>query len=539
MNLSLGTKYHRWLYFIGLMAVAVGLSVSKAVISIGVIWLVANWVWEGGFQAKWRLLQARKSIFILISVFALHLLGLLWTSDLQEGLKDIRIKLPLLLVPLVIGTSEPLTKKQFESILILFSVGVIIASLRTYFIVVGIIPKKVTDIREASDLVSLIRLALFSALTIMFCGRWFFRETKWPVKLLCIITTAWLMYFMVYMQSLTGIVVLLAAIILIGIIMAALNKQRKALFVMLGVVAVVISIGGFYVYRAYKDFYALRGNEIPRLYQTSVTGHPYEHQLDVPMYENGNKVMVNICWIDLMLEWNKRSKIEFHGGYDPKGNYIPYTLVRYMSSRGLMKDSIGMSQLSDEEIRAIEQGSTNYKDKERNPLERRAYQVFWETYNYSAGGNPSGSSVMMRFVVGDAALHAISQRPLIGTGTGSQKKTYDAYYTEHGTLLNEKFQWLHAHNQFLSIAVTLGIPATLFFLFSLWWPARDMRRWKNYLYLAFFVIVTLSFLDDDTLETQQGVTFFAFFNALLLYAMPFVALTAPQKKEILSASNPN
>jgi hypothetical protein len=26
--------------------------------------------------------------------------------------------------------------------------------------------------------------------------------------------------------------------------------------------------------------------------------------------------------------------------------------------------------------------------------------------------------------------------------------------------------------------------------------------------------------DDDTLETQQGVNFYAFFNAVLLFAMP-------------------
>ena len=136
----------------------------------------------------------------------------------------------------------------------------------------------------------------------------------------------------------------------------------------------------------------------------------------------------------------------------------------------------------------------------------------------------------MRVVVAQTALQAVGDHPWIGTGTGSQKKTYDSYYTAHGTKLSENYQWLHAHNQFLSVAVTLGIPAMLFFIFTLWWPVRNMRRWKSYLYLAFFVIVVLSFLDDDTLETQQGATFYAFFNALLLYAMPFVSsLTGKQK----------
>lgn len=538
MNFTFGEKYHRLLYFVGLMGIAAGLSVSKALISIGVIWIGINWIWEGGYAAKWRLLLARKSVLILISVFFLHLIGLLWTPDFNEGLKDIRIKLPLFVIPLVVGTSSPLSRKQFEAILIIFSVGVLVASLRTYLIVVGIIPKKMTDIRQASDLVALIRLALFSALTIMFCGRWFIRHSQWYIRLGCVLTTAWLLYFMVYMQSLTGMVVLLVSITIIAIIMAVLNKRRKALLGILAVMLIGIVFGGRYVLSAYNEFYALRGNEVPKLYQFSPTGKRYEHHIDKPMYENGNKVMANICWVDLMYEWNKRSDVPFHGGRDRKGNQIPYTIVRYLASKGLMKDSVGMAQLTDQEIKEIENGVTNYRDKERNPLERRAYQVFWETYNYFNGGNPSGSSITMRFVVVGTALNVIGDHPWIGTGTGSQQTAYDEFYTKHGTVLSEKFQWLHAHNQFLSIAVTLGIPAAVFFIFSLWWPARSMRRWKSYLYLAFFVIVVLSFLDDDTLETQQGVTFYAFFNALLLYGMPFVASVVGQKNNSSSPSDP-
>jgi hypothetical protein len=534
MNFTFGEKYHRWLYFIGLMGIAAGLSISKVLISIGVIWIGVNWIWEGGYAAKWRLLLARKSVLILISIFLLHLIGLLWTPDMNEGLRDVRIKLPLLVIPLVVGTSAPLSRKQLETILILFSIGVLIASIRTYLIVVGIIPKKMIDIRQASDLVPLIRLALFSAMTIMLCGRWFIRNTQWFIRVACLLTTAWLIYFMVYMQSLTGLVVLLGSISIIAVIMSVLNRKRKVLIAMVAVVLLGVVFAGRYVMRAYNDFYALRGNEVPVLYAVSPTGYPYEHHIDQPMYENGNKVMANVCWVDLMVEWNKRSDVAFHGGRDRKGNYIPYTIVRYLASKGLMKDSVGMSNLTNEEIREIENGVTNYKDKERNPLERRAYQVFWETYNYFAGGNPSGSSITMRFVVVGTAINTIKAHPWIGTGTGGQTIAYNKYYSEQGTELTEKWQWLHAHNQFLSIAVTLGIPAALFFIFSLWWPARTMRRWKSYLYLAFFVIVVLSFLDDDTLETQQGATFYAFFNALLLYAMPFVSSVPTMKQETTS-----
>jgi hypothetical protein len=35
--------------------------------------------------------------------------------------------------------------------------------------------------------------------------------------------------------------------------------------------------------------------------------------------------------------------------------------------------------------------------------------------------------------------------------------------------------------------------------------------------VVFFIIIFMSMLTEDTLETQAGATFFAFFNALLLF----------------------
>lgn len=527
MDLTFGTKYHRWLYFMGLVLIAAGLSVSKVLVSIGTIWIGVNWIWEGNYLAKWRLLLARKSVLLLVSIFVLHVIGLLWSPDLNDGTRDVRIKLPLLVLPFVVGTSSPLNRKQFEALLLLFLAGVLFASIRTMLIATDVIHKKIIDLRQASDLVPLIRLAIFSALSILFLGRWFIRDKRWLTRVGCVLGSLWLVCVMFYMQSLTGLVVLIGSATIIAIFIVVRSGNKKLLLALLGAVGVVLCIGGYSIGKAYNDFYALRGNEMPKLYTHSPTGKPYSHQLNVPIYENGNKVMVNVCWYDLMLEWAKRSEVDFHQGRDRKAGYIPFTIMRYLSSRGLPKDSVGLSKLIDQEIVDIENGTTNYLDKERNPLEKRAYQVFWETYNYFGGGDPSGSSITTRLEVIGAAVHSIKQSPWIGSGTASQSMVYTKYYEGRGSRLNEKYQWMHAHNQFLSFAVTLGIPATLFFLFSLWWPARSMRRWNNYLYLAFFVVTLLSFLDDDTLETQQGVVFYAFFNALFLYAMPFVSSLIP------------
>jgi len=511
----------------GLMLIAAGLSTSKVVLSIGTIWIGVNWIWEGNYNAKFRLLLARKSVLVIISIFFVHLIGLLWTSDFHDGFRDVRIKIPLLVIPFVIGTSEPLNKKQFESLLLLFSLGVLVASIRTYLIASGLIHKKIFDLRQASDLVTLIRLALFAALSIFFYGRWFIRNKHWYIRLACVVCSVWLLFFMIYMQSLTGLVVLVSSTILIAFITTIHNKKRNAMLAMLAIFVLALGYGAYSIGKAYSDFYALNDRPAPKLLTHSATGRPYEQQVQIPIYENGNKVMVNLCWQDMMIEWNKRSEVPYSDGRDRKGGYIQYTLARYLASRNLSRDSTGMSKLSDAEIRDIEKGCTNYREKDRNPLEKRAYQVFWETYNYFSGGDPSGSSIAMRMEAVSAALYSIEKRPWIGGGTGSQNVAYYEYYAQSKSRLHQKYRWLHAHNQFISFAVTFGIPFAIFFVFALWWPARSMHRWKSYLYLAFFVIVTLSFLDDDTLETQQGVVFFAFFNALFLYAMPFLSLVFP------------
>ena len=46
------------------------------------------------------------------------------------------------------------------------------------------------------------------------------------------------------------------------------------------------------------------------------------------------------------------------------------------------------------------------------------------------------------------------------------------------------------------------------------------KKNRNYLYLIFMFIMMLSMFTEDTIETQIGVTLFAFFNSFLVFAMP-------------------
>ncbi|MDQ3112314.1 MAG: O-antigen ligase family protein [Bacteroidota bacterium] len=476
---------------------------------------------EQNFKPKWRLFNARPAIGIVMAIVVLHFIGIAWSPDQHAAWNDLKIKLPLFIVPLIIGTTQPLSKKMFELLLLTFVLAVFVSTVSTMLIANGIIPPKkpITNLRDASVFVPLIRLSLMCALSVFFLGRWIVREKKIITKVVAALLIVWFLWFLQYMQSLTGLVILFLGGFILVVSMLFIYRRKMAAIALIAVFIVGVSTAGIFANHFYEKYFTMLPVDTANLNSPTKYGNPYAHDLNYPMIENGNQVMVYYCWPELDSAWSKRSEIPFTGK-DINGDQLCFTALRYLSSTGSKKDADAIEKLSDDEIHAIEHGATNALDKERSPLERRAYQVCWELYHYYHGGSPSGNSVTMRMEFAQTALQTIRQHPWAGVGTGGQQKSYEAAYHSYGTKLEREYQWMHAHNQFLSIGVCLGIPALLYFIFSLWYAPRRMKRWRSYLYLAFFLVLCMSFFDDDTLETSQGVNFFAFFNALFLFAMP-------------------
>lgn len=540
---------------------AASLSLGKFLIGASLFTLSFNWLFEGNrpdpiwvhykgrwkdfslkiffrdlleenFKPKWRLFKSRPAIPVVMVIVVLHFIGILWSPDQQAAWNDLKIKLPLLIVPLIIGTTQPLNKKLFELLLLTFVIAVFISTVSTMLIANGILPTKkvITNLRDASVFVPLIRLSLMCALSVFFLGRWIVREKKLILRISATLLIGWFLWFLQYMQSLTGLVILFAGGFALVVIMFFIYRKRTAAFVLIGIFIVGMGVVGYAANHYYKKYFTIHPIDKEHMNALTKYGKPYEHDLKYPMIENGNRVMVYYCWPELDSAWNKRSKIPF-AGKDINGDPLCFTLMRYLASTNTRRDAHAIEMLSDEEVRAIEHGATNELDKERTPIERRVYQVCWELYHYFNGASPSGNSVTMRMEFAQTALRTIKAHPWIGVGTGGQKKAYADVYHSYGTKLEREYQWMHAHNQFLSIAVCLGIPALLYFIFSLWYAPHRMKRWRSYLYLAFFLVLCMSFFDDDTLETSQGVNFFAFFNSLFLFAMPRDSAIRGEEKE--------
>jgi O-antigen ligase len=113
-------------------------------------------------------------------------------------------------------------------------------------------------------------------------------------------------------------------------------------------------------------------------------------------------------------------------------------------------------------------------------------------------------------------VEIIREHPLSGVGTGDVKDALLEKYNEKG--MTDAFSHrLNAHNQFLQTGIAIGIAGMTvligMFILALIYAIKN----RNIVYLLFLGINAVNFLFESILETQNGVVFYAFFNAFLFY----------------------
>ena len=89
-----------------------------------------------------------------------------------------------------------------------------------------------------------------------------------------------------------------------------------------------------------------------------------------------------------------------------------------------------------------------------------------------------------------ATLSEIKKHPF-GVGTGDINVVLEDHFREKG-LEQLAEQNLNPHNQYLQSAMAIGIPAVLWFLFSLLYPFGKIIRTKDWLYAFFLGMIALN-----------------------------------------------
>lgn len=512
----LSPRIHRFIFILGLVGLAAGVMFGTVPTSIPQFVLFGNWLLEGRWKEKWSFIKSNRIFWILSSVFILHLLGLIHTMDLQRGLDDIRIKIPLLLLPLVFFTTSPLTKSELNLVLKFFIAGVVVSALWCLFYYYS---HELTDIRKASRFMSHIRFGLFINLAIAVLV-YYLRDTQTIVqKILILFLILYLIGVMFLLSLVTGLVMLL---IMVGFYLLYYIFNQKFIYKMLGLsTLLVLTLVAFYFFKSeWQQFNYVSGDASNSQKKESYSGRVYFSPDTTNKHtENGYYIAYNLQYDELHAQWPKRSKLPVYGK-DKKGGKIIWTLIRYLSSKGLAKDSVGIASLSQQDVSNIENGVTNYVYADASPIANRLHELFWEYRDYKQGSNPSGNTLLMRMEFWKAAVYIIKRSPWIGVGTGDAQRAFTKAYHRTKTKLTHEWR-LRSHNQFLAITVSFGVIGLAVFLFSLAYPSIVLRKYVHGLYFVFLLIAVVSFFTEDTLETQSGVSFFAFFNTLFIWGASF------------------
>lgn len=471
---------------------------SNVAMSVSSLWVLGAWILDMIFlrqKGEKRVLN----FWLLSSWFLIHIVGLIYTSDWGYAMHDLNAKLPLILFSVVLFTMSPIPRQWLKWVFLSHLVCVLLAGLLSLCFTWQIQQIQGHDARDLSIFISHVRFGLMLAFSaaiafVLWTNKW---ASFWVSALLFFAIAM----VAVLMQNLTALALF---IVLAAVFLFNWFKERgykKSMF--LAILAMVLLPFGL-LYSTASYHYGWGGEPL-NCEGTQCDESAY-------YYEGGHRVFCNMNQSELAEAWQKTQQQNLYTDVNERGGNLMSTLLRYMSSKGLCKNQDGLEKLSKDDILAIQKGVTNptYYGK----LHERLDHFYFEFDALKSGANPSGKSWIQRLEYLRAGWGIVAKHHWVGVGTGDVKESFKQEYQQNGTQLADAYR-LRAHNQYLTYWIAFGVFGFLLLLFTLLRFLTQGFTKKDVLLFSVVLICALSFLTEDTLETQAGVTFVAFWLSLL------------------------
>ena len=465
-------NWKNYTYHFSIALFTIGVCCSKFFMSMGLLVGGIYFLFLGDYKEKLKNLKSNPIFLLLFSFYLLHIIGILWSSDISDGLNEIRQKSTLAIIPIILFSSVHHSKKSFNWVKIIFLSTLFLTSLinfigyHLYFEELGL-----KETRNMSLFIGHIRYALVIALAAVWCFYEFTLKSTFSNSYF--ILFCWFSFYTIQSQVLSGILGIGLGLLFLSIWI--LIKKRKWFYLI-----TFSSLGLFAM--------------LSIIYYLSL---PIRIPSEVIAMNSQNK-----------LAWESKSNVSLDGN-DIKGQPIQFTLNRYLFSLDLPLNSDGIDKLSSKDIQNIENGVADIHEVEW-PFLSRLYEI---RYEIQVETDPNLHPILERLELWDNCLHTINKYWVFGVGTGGIKNVLDKSYEERNSPL-EKTRRLKPHNTYLTYWLTFGIFGILFIIFLLSYFGLIAIKANFPLGVIFILIVSSSFLSEDTLDSQAGITFFTFFFSL-------------------------
>ncbi|MBN2235910.1 MAG: O-antigen ligase family protein [Bacteroidales bacterium] len=506
--------YYESFFYFFLLILAFSIPTSRLLMSMSQLALASLWILDGRYLIKLRQFFQNRIAWILTLLYVLHFVGLFYSDDKTLAMTDLRIKLPLFLLPFFFSSIRNLGQRKAAWVLFAFVTGAVYAS--AFVSVEHWIGSKSLEVLLSDRFIKHMRFSLFinfAIFILIYLGRsnMFNRSVQGAI----VVVILWLIFFMFQLGALSAYVLFL--VFSLYFILETYRKKSHGMLLF----AVLVIAGFLIALVSITDFILpeKQAVSIDSLDKKTTQGNDYYH-LPNDVFENGKPIYIYVCEKELNREWSKRSSLSFYGK-DVLGQELKATLIRYLNSLDLRKDSAGMAELSAKDIKQIENGTANIQYVSKTGFQLRLMQFAFELEQYKNNPNPSGYSLGQRLEYWKVAWNRIQKNLYFGSGTGDNDLQMKKGYIETESKLNPDL-WFRPHNQFLSIWLAFGLIGLLVFIGVLILPFTSAKQSIHPLFWYFFISILLSFLVEDTLETQSGATYYAFFTAffLMLWSIP-------------------
>jgi len=493
-----------------------GLMFSKFLLSISLFLLVGNWLLEGNLKKKIQKLYYNKAAMAFLMIFGLHIAGLFYTFDFNYALKDIRIKLPLFILPVVFGSISPFSQKQFKQVFHFFILIVIISSIVSLFIY---FQNPHLAHRNISPFMHHIRLSLITTIACFFVFyQALYSDNKRRIYRIFYLLIGFYLFIFTFffIGSINGILIFTCTLFWwLAYILYKNNSLRLRIISSISLLGIICLVVVSFV-QFKKNYFPERQPLSYPFEEFTAQGNSYFHGLEANVYENGYPIHVYVCEKELEKAWNNKNvDVDFYKSYDNKYQ-LKDVLIRYMTSKGLKKDSVGFSELSNTDMQHIINGITHYRLAGKKPIVSRLYELYWGYYNQYRNNKSTDNSFLLRMQYWEVSMMIIWQAPIFGIGTGDVRNAFEEQYIKIHTSLDLHNQ-RRSHNQYLAITIAFGLFGLCVFLFALIYPAIINKKYNSFHFITVFIILSLSMMTEDTMETQIGVSIFGFFYCFFLF----------------------